>query len=93
MGAANLLKDKVILVVDDDVDVLDTVEEVLDMCLVHKAKAYDTARQYLLSYSFDIVIVDIMGVNGFELLKTSVKRGFPTVMLTAYALTPEALET
>jgi DNA-binding NtrC family response regulator len=93
MVATNLLEDKVILVVDDDVDVLDTVEEVLDMCLVHKATDYDTARQYLLSYSFDIVILDIMGVNGFELLKTSVKRGFPTVMLTAYALTPEALET
>jgi len=46
----------------------------------------------LMSYTFDIVILDIMGVNGFELLKTSVKRGFPTVMLTAYALTPEALE-
>jgi DNA-binding NarL/FixJ family response regulator len=45
-----------------------------------------------MSYTFDIVILDIMGVNGFELLKTSVKRGFPTVMLTAYALTPEALE-
>ena len=45
-----------------------------------------------MSYTFDIVILDIMGVNGFELLKLSVKRGFPTVMLTAYALTPEALE-
>jgi hypothetical protein len=33
-----------------------------------------------------------MGVNGFELLKLSVKRGFPAVMLTAYALTPESLE-
>jgi hypothetical protein len=33
-----------------------------------------------------------MGVNGFDLLKTSVKRGFPTIMLTAYALTPDALE-
>jgi len=46
----------------------------------------------LMSYTFDIVILDIMGVNGFELLKLSVKRGFPTIMLTAYALTPEALE-
>ena len=45
-----------------------------------------------MSYTFDIVILDIMGVNGFDLLKISVKRGFPTVMLTAYALTPEALE-
>jgi hypothetical protein len=38
------------------------------------------------------VILDIMGVNGFELLETSVSRGFPTVMLTAYALTPEAIK-
>ncbi len=92
MNASNLLKDKIILVVDDEADVLDTVEELLDMCLVTKASNYDTARQYLISYTYDIVILDIMGVNGFELLKTSVKRGFPTVMLTAYALTPEALE-
>ena len=92
MDPASLLKDKIVLVVDDEVDVTDTVEEVLDMCLVRKANDYDTAKQLLISYTFDIVILDIMGVNGFELLKTAVKRGFPTVMLTAYALTPEALE-
>ena len=92
MESQNVLKDKIVLIVDDEVDVTETVEEVLDMCLVRKANDYDTARQLLLSYTFDIVILDIMGVNGFELLKTSVKRGFPTVMLTAYALTPEALE-
>jgi hypothetical protein len=33
-----------------------------------------------------------MGVNGFELLRTAVERGFPTVMLTAHALTPESLK-
>jgi DNA-binding NtrC family response regulator len=92
MDSTKLLKDKVVLIVDDEVDVTDTVEEVLDMCFTRKANDYDTARQYLLSYTFDIVILDIMGVNGFDLLKLSVKRGFPTVMLTAYALTPEALE-
>jgi DNA-binding NarL/FixJ family response regulator len=92
MDPESLLKDKIILTVDDESDVTDTVAEVLDMCLVRKANDYDTARQLLMSYTFDIVILDIMGVNGFELLKTSVKRGFPTVMLTAYALTPEALE-
>lgn len=92
MDPKSLLQDKIVLIVDDEVDVTDTVEEVLDMCFVRKANDYDTARQYLMSYTFDIVILDIMGVNGFELLKTSVKRGFPTVMLTAYALTPEALE-
>ncbi|MGD2269618.1 MAG: response regulator [Desulfobacterales bacterium] len=92
MTSESPLKDKVILVVDDEQDVLDTVEEVLDMCLVTKAKDYETARQYLIGYTYDIVILDIMGVNGFDLLKTSVKRGFPTIMLTAYALTPDALE-
>jgi CheY-like chemotaxis protein len=92
MDTSSLLKDKVVLVVDDEVDVTDTVAEVLDMCFIRKANDYDTARQYLMSFTFDIVILDIMGVNGFDLLKLSVKRGFPTVMLTAYALTPEALE-
>ena len=62
------------------------------MCLIHKATDYDTALQYLLSYTYDIVILDIMGVNGFELLKNAVSRGFPTVMLTAHALSPESLK-
>lgn len=92
MDPSKLLKDKIVLTVDDEVDVTDTVEEVLDMCLIRKAHDYDTAKQLLMSYTFDIVILDIMGVNGFDLLKLSVKRGFPTVMLTAYALTPEALQ-
>ena len=86
------LNNMTVLIVDDEQDVLDTVEEELVMCLVHKARDHETALQYLLSYTYDIVILDIMGVNGFELLKVSVSRGFPTVMLTAYALTPEALK-
>lgn len=86
------LKDKTILIVDDEPDVLDTVAEELDMCHTDKALDYDTALQYLASYTYDIVILDIMGVNGFELLENSVDRGFPTVMLTAHALTPEALK-
>ena len=92
MASDNPLKDKTILVVDDEPDILETVEEELDMCLVHKASDYHTALQYLLSYTYDFVILDIMGVNGFELLKTAVSMGFPTVMLTAHALSPESLK-
>ena len=92
MGSERLLRDKIILVVDDEPDVLDTIAEQLDMCRVHKAKDFDTAIQLMASYSFDIVILDIMGVDGFELLKHAVSRGFSTVMLTAHALTPEALK-
>lgn len=87
-----LLENKVILVVDDEPDVLETIEEMLSMCRIHKATDYVTALQYLLSYTYDIVILDIMGVDGFSLLRKSVSRGFPTVMLTAHALTPEALK-
>ena len=92
MNFESPLKDNVILVVDDEPDVLDTVEDELDMCIIHKATDYDSALQHLLSYTYDAVILDIMGVNGFELLKTAVSRGFPTVMLTAHAVTPEALK-
>lgn len=92
MDPSEILRDKVVLVVDDEPDVLETVEDLLENCLVTKAADFETAHQYLLGFTYDIVILDIMGVNGFELLKISVKRGFPTVMLTAYALTPEALE-
>ncbi len=92
MNVESPLKDKIILVVDDEPDVLDTVEEELDMCMIHKATDYDTALQHLLSYTYDAVVLDIMGVDGFELLKNSVSRGFPTLMLTAHAVTPEALK-
>jgi len=92
MTSDNPLKDKVILVVDDEPDVIETVEDMLDMCLIHKATDYDTAFQHLMNYTYDIVVLDIMGVRGFELLKTSASIDFPTVMLTAHALTPEALK-
>lgn len=93
MNAYPLLKNKVVLAVDDEPDLLESIEEILDSCLIHKALDYDTALQYLDSYNYDIVILDIMGVNGFELLKQSVSKGFPTVMLTAHAMNPDALKT
>jgi CheY-like chemotaxis protein len=92
MESQSPLKDKIVLVVDDEPDVLESVEEVLDMCLVHTAGDYETALQYLLTHNYDIVILDIMGVKGFDLLKKAVIRGFPTVMLTAHALSPESLK-
>ena len=92
MTTESPLKNKVILVVDDEPDILKTIEEELDMCLVHKATDYEAAIQYLLSYTYDAVVLDIMGVNGFELLKAAVSRDFPTVMLTAHSLSPESLK-
>lgn len=92
MTSEEVLKGKVVLVVDDEPDVLETVGEELSMCIVHKVGDYDTALQYLDSYTYDVVILDIMGVNGFELLEEAVTKGFPAVMLTAHAFSPVALK-
>jgi len=88
----SLLKNRHVLIVDDEPDVLEAVEEELEMCMVDKAKNYETALQYIQNYTYDIVILDIMGVRGFKLLEQTVSKGFPTVMLTAYALSPESLK-
>ena len=92
MSSESLLKNKVVLIVDDEPDVLEALAEQLDMCRVDKALDFHTAVQLLASYTYDIVILDIMGVDGFALLKNAVSRGFPTVMLTAHALTTESLK-
>jgi DNA-binding NtrC family response regulator len=92
MKAESPLKDKRILVVDDEPDVLATVAEILDMGHVDKASDFETGLQLITKNTYDVVILDIMGVNGFELLKNAVLRGFPSVMLTAHAVTPEALK-
>ena len=90
MSKEGILKGKIVLYVDDEQDTIDTIEEVLHMCIVDKAYDYNEASQFLLSYTYDVVVLDIMGVNGFELLKIATARGFPTVILTAHAVTQDA---
>jgi len=92
MKTDSLLRNRHLLVVDDEPDILEMLEEELEMCLVDKASDYQTALQYIQNYTYDIVILDIMGVNGFQLLQDSVSKGFPTVMLTAHALSPDSLK-
>ena len=92
MKAESPLKDKKILAVDDEPDILTTIAETLDMCRVDKAGDFETGLQMIQKNTYDVVILDIMGVNGFELLKNAALRGFPSVMLTAHAVTPEALK-
>ena len=92
MNAESALKGRKILVVDDEPDVLTTVAEILDMYEVDKASDFETGLQLIMKNNYDAVVLDIMGVNGFELLKNAVARGFPAVMLTAHAVTQEALK-
>jgi DNA-binding response OmpR family regulator len=56
------------------------------------ATSYATGYHLLRSWTYDAVILDIMGVRGFDLLNAAVALGFPTVMLTAHALSVESLK-
>lgn len=89
MAAQNLLDGKRILVVDDEPDVLETLEDLLPICDVIKASSFDEAKGLLETQNFELVILDIMGVGGYDLLEISNKRNLTAVMLTAHALTPE----
>jgi DNA-binding NarL/FixJ family response regulator len=91
----SILNDKRILAVDDEVDVLDTLEELLagfPGLMVDRASDYDSGYHLLRSWTYDAVILDIMGVRGYDLLNAAVALGFPTVMLTAYAFSAEDLK-
>jgi DNA-binding response OmpR family regulator len=92
----SILNDKRLLAVDDEPDVLETLEEQLeefDGLVLDKATDYETGYHLLRSWTYDLVILDIMGVRGFDLLSAAVHLGFPTVMLTAHALSARALRT
>lgn len=87
-----LLKERRILVVDDETDILESVEELLDMCAIDACPTFGDAKAKLQKNFYDIAILDIMGVQGYEILKLTRKRNIPTLMLTANALTPQHLK-
>ena len=83
----DLLKGKWVLIVDDEKDVLDVLTQILDMCRVDRASTFEEARELLGNNLYDIAVLDIMGVRGYDLLRIADRRNIPAVMLTAHALT------
>jgi DNA-binding NtrC family response regulator len=88
---AQILQGKTILVVDDEPDVLETVKDVLATSEVTTVGNFEDALEIINSKSFDLVILDIMGVNGFALLEACSARKLPAAMLTAHAINVESL--
>jgi DNA-binding NtrC family response regulator len=92
----SILDSKKILAVDDEADVLTVLEEeIMDACpkcTLEKATSYETAIKKIKDGFYDIVVLDIMGVRGFDLLEAAVKKNFKVAMLTAHALSSEALK-
>jgi DNA-binding response OmpR family regulator len=92
----SLLKDLRVLIVDDEPDVLALLrEEIMEACpdcQVEESLTYETAKELMISWTYDLVVLDIMGVRGFDLLSLAKVRNFPVAMLTAHALSPESLK-
>jgi DNA-binding NtrC family response regulator len=83
------LEGKKVLIVDDEPDILETLEALLPMCHVAKASTFKEAEKLLQKEYFDIAILDIMGVDGYKLLDIAKKKEIIPVMLTAHALSIE----
>jgi CheY-like chemotaxis protein len=92
MPDLDILGGKRILAVDDEPDVLGVIKEQLETCHVTTAMDPGTAISLILSEPFDLVILDIMGVDGFALLEFTRSHGVPAAMLTAHAISADSLE-
>ena len=92
MKPEKLIRGKYILIVDDEKDVLDTLVELLDMCRLDTALSFEEAKRLLEQNPYDMAVLDIMGVDGYELLKIAKNRRIPALMLTAHALSSDNLK-
>jgi CheY-like chemotaxis protein len=89
MSEKSLLNGKKILIVDDEPDVLETLQELLSMCEIETASTFEQAKELIETHDYNFAILDIMGVDGYRLLEFTTSRGITTVMLTAHALSPD----
>ena len=91
MATDDILKGKKILIVDDEPDILETLEEILEECDLDTAPDFDAAKELLDRKHYDAAILDIMGVRGFDLLDIAIEKKIPAMMLTAQGLNPDNL--
>jgi DNA-binding NtrC family response regulator len=89
MGQRHLLRNKKILLVDDEPDVLETLQDLLAECDIDTASTFETARVLLETRYYDAAVLDIMGVAGYDLLRIAVQQNVIAVMLTARAVAPD----
>ena len=91
MEPEKVIAGKYALIVDDEQDILDTLVDLLDMCRIDTASSFNDAEKLLRKNPYDIAVLDIMGVDGYELLKIADSQNIPAVMLTAQAQTNDSM--
>jgi DNA-binding NtrC family response regulator len=91
MDPNKVLMGRRLLIVDDERDIRETLIDLLKMCKIDPASSFEEGEKLLKEYEYDLVVLDIMGVNGFDLLEIANKRNIPALMLTAHSLNVESL--
>ena len=91
MDFKKVIMGKKVLVVDDEEDVLEVLTDLLVLCKIDTSSSFEQAQKLLERNDYHIVVLDIMGAKGFELLKLANERGIPALMLTAHALSEDSL--
>ncbi|MGD9042225.1 MAG: response regulator [Desulfobacterales bacterium] len=84
-----MLSKKRILIVDGEQDVLESLEELLDACIIDTTSNFETAKKLLEKKSYDAAIIDIIGVKGSALLKLVKQKKIPALMLTAHDISAQ----
>ena len=92
MDPTKVIMGKRVLIVDDEEDILEVLTELLSVCKIDRAAPFEDAKALLEKYDYHVAVLDIMGVDGYELLKIAKERGIPALMLTAHALSEESLK-
>ncbi len=85
----NLLDGKRVLIVDDEKDIIETIEDLLEKCVIESAMDFNSAKKLIVHNKYDAVILDIMGVDGYQLLKIANEKQLPAIILTAHALSAD----
>ena len=92
----SILNGRSILAVNGDPDVLAVLEEeILEACpncTFDKAATYEGAAERLASYTYHLVILDVMGPRSFDLLRRAVIKKIPVTVLTAHPFSLESLK-
>jgi hypothetical protein len=92
-----ILNDKCVLGINGSEDALKSLEEKIlkaaPRCHFEKAFTYQEAFEYLVFFTYDLVVLDIALSRSLDLLDFAVKRPFPVpvTILASRSATPEAL--
>jgi CheY-like chemotaxis protein len=90
-----MLVGKRILAVDDKLDVLAVlkkeISESCPECRFETATTYREAVEKMMSWTYDVVLLDGMGTRDFDLLDWALVRSFPVAILTTTSPNPEPL--